>query len=139
MKNTTLARSYLNKALVRLKVLDLLISEEAFSDVVREAQEAVELALKGILRQIGVEPPKQHDVGRLLLEYRDSLPADVGNRVEELAAISKWLRKEREFAFYGDIDFIPTEEYSREDANRARTDAAIVVDAARRVIGGGNE
>ena len=61
------------------------------------------------------EPPKQHDVGWLLIEYQDRLPEEVHREVQRLAAISKWLRKEREFAFYGDIDFIPTLEYSQED------------------------
>lgn len=45
MENVTLARSYLEKARVRLKVLDLLLDEEAYSDVVRESQEPVEIAL----------------------------------------------------------------------------------------------
>lgn len=43
MTNTTLAQSYLLKATKRLKVLELLQREEAYSDVVREAQELVEL------------------------------------------------------------------------------------------------
>lgn len=134
MNNRTLAQSYLQKAEVRLKVIDLLVEEKAFSDVIREAQEAVELALKGILRQIGIEPPKLHDVGGLIREYRDKLPAAVAAEAENLAAISKWLRKEREFAFYGDVDFIPTLEYSLDDALKAKRDLMIVVDAARQVI-----
>ncbi|MCL6610721.1 MAG: HEPN domain-containing protein [Peptococcaceae bacterium] len=134
MNNHTLAQSYLIKAAKRLRVLEVLMEEEAYSDVVREAQEAVELALKGILRQIGIEPPKQHDVGGLILEYRDRLPPAVEKKAEKLARISKWLRKEREFAFYGDIDFIPTAEYSREDGERAVKDAVFVVEAARAVI-----
>lgn len=135
MNNITLAESYLEKARIRLKMLKFLIEEKAYSDVIREAQEGVELALKGILRKIGVEPPKQHDVGYLLLEYRDRLPSDVAEYVEKLANISKWLRKEREFSFYGDIDFIPTMEYSKEDAERAYNDLKIVVEAAEKVIG----
>lgn len=67
MTATSLAQSYLLKALVRLEVLELFLSRGAFSDVVREAQEAVELLLKAILRQVGVEPPKWHDVGELLI------------------------------------------------------------------------
>ena len=55
--------------------------------------------------------------------------------MEELAAISKWLRRERELAFYGDIDFIPTEEYSREDALRAIEGARKTVEAAQKLIG----
>lgn len=110
------------------------MEEEAYSDVVREAQEIVELALKGMLRQIGVEPPKQHDVGGLLLEYRDRLPPAAEKKADRLARISKWLRKEREFAFCGDVDFIPTDEYSREDGEMAVKDAVFVVEAAGMVI-----
>ena len=51
-----------------------------------------------------------------------------------LAESSKWLRKEREFAFYGDIDFIPTAEYTKEDAERAKADAEFVVVTARKIL-----
>jgi hypothetical protein len=94
----------------------------------------VELALKGMLRQVGVEPPKWHDVGAALVEFAERFPETVAGEVEELARISRWLRKEREFSFYGDIDFIPTEEYGREDALRAIKDAAYVCEAAAKVV-----
>ena len=68
MTNASLSRSYLKKATSRLKILPVLNGDGAYSDVVREAQEIVELALKGMLRQIGLEPPKWHDVGSLLVE-----------------------------------------------------------------------
>jgi HEPN domain-containing protein len=134
MTNKTLAQSYRLKAEKRMKILEVLLKEEAYSDVVREAQEIVELALKGILRQVGVEPPKWHDVGDALIEYAERLPRDVRGDAERLAEISGWLRKEREFSFYGDIDFIPTEQYDREDALRAMRDAQFVCDATARVI-----
>lgn len=134
MTNVTLAQSYLEKATKRLKILPILLAEEAYSDVIREAQEIVELALKGILRAIGVEPPKQHDVGYLLLEFKRHLPEEVQAEAERMAGISKWLRKEREFAFYGDVDFIPTEEYTKEEAERAIRDAGLVVEMAARAI-----
>ena len=44
--------------------------EDVHSDVVREAQELVEWVLKGVLRAVGVEPPKFHDVGALLVEHQ---------------------------------------------------------------------
>jgi len=136
MNNVTLAKSYLEKAKVRLKVLHLLMQEEAYSDVIREAQEAVELALKGMLRHIGVEPPKQHDVGYLLVEYSHKLPTEVVPCIQEIVSISKWLRKEREFSFYGDVDFIPTLEYTRGDGERARRDLEAVLKAAEITITG---
>jgi HEPN domain-containing protein len=110
------------------------LNESAYSDVMREAQEIVELALKGMLRQAGVEPPKWHDVSSLLLEFRGRFPDSVAADVERLAEISAYLRKEREISFYGDIDFIPTEEYSRDDALKATADAEFVVGAARQAI-----
>lgn len=134
MTNESLARSYLKKATDRLKVVDLLLKEGAYSDVVREAQELVELALKGMLRAVGIEPPKLHDVGGLLLDHRERFATDVQGRLETLALISKTLRKERELAFYGDVDFIPTEEYSQDNAEQARQGAQTVLEVARRVI-----
>lgn len=134
MTSITLAQSYLVKATKRLKILPVLLKEQAYSDVVREAQEIVELALKGMLRAIGVEPPKQHDVGYLLLEFQERFPKEVQVEVERMAKISKWLRKEREFAFYGDVDFIPTEEYTEDEAQRAIEDAELVVKMASKVI-----
>jgi len=134
MTSVSLAQSYLLKATKRLKILPVLLEESAYSDVVRESQEIVELALKGLLRQAGVEPPKWHDVGPMLIEYRDRFPAAVAAQVERLASISAWLRKEREFSFYGDIDFIPTEEYHREDAVRAMEDARLVVSLTSEAI-----
>jgi HEPN domain-containing protein len=134
MTNSSLAQSYLFKATKRLKILPVLFDEGAWSDVVREAQEIVELSLKGMLRQVGIDPPKWHDVGQMLLEYRSRFPEAAAGQLERLAGISAWLRKEREFSFYGDIDFIPTEEYTRLDALRAMEDARLVVSVAATVI-----
>ena len=75
MKNISLAQSYMIKISKRIKVLDLLMNEKAYSDVIREAQEVVELAQKAMLRQVGIDPPKWHDVGSILLEHRDFFPA----------------------------------------------------------------
>jgi HEPN domain-containing protein len=134
MTNKTLAQSYRVKAEKRLKILPILFQERAYSDVVREAQEIVELALKGMLRQVGIEPPKWHDVGGTLVEFSDRLPESVRQDVGRLAEISRWLRKEREFSFYGDVDFIPTDEYGPDDASRAMADARFVCEAAARMI-----
>lgn len=134
MTQSELAKSYLEKATKRLRVLDVLMEESAYSDVVREAQELVELALKGMLREIGIDPPKWHDVAPLLVEHSTKLPEPIRPHLARLAETSKWLRKEREFAFYGDIDFIPTEEYKKADGERALNDARFVVDKAKELI-----
>lgn len=129
-----LALSYLEKATKRRRVLEVLLEQDAYSDVVREAQELVELALKGMLRARGIDPPKWHDVGPILLEQQDKFSETIRLTLPQLAAISAWLRKEREFSFYGDIDFIPTDQYTRDDAERAMADALRVLDVAGQVI-----
>ena len=129
-----LARSYLEKATKRRRVLEVLLEEEGYSDVVREAQELVELALKGMLRFIGVDPPKWHDVGPILLEQAGAFDEPIRAHLPRLAAVSAWLRKEREFAFYGDVDFIPTEQYGLADAERAMADALFVLECADQLI-----
>lgn len=134
MNTKSLAESYLKKAGDRLDILDLLFKKKAFSDVIREPQEIVELSLKGMLRSVGVEPPKIHDVGGLLLEHKEKFPEDIANSLKRLAEISKRLRKERELAFYGDIDFIPTEEYTEDDAKEAIKDARLIVSTAKKLI-----
>lgn len=131
MTNDDLAKSYLIKAEKRLKILGVLLQEEAYSDVVREAQEIVELCLKGLLRYVGIEPPKYHDVSPILIEHQEKFKTLSPEELEKVAKISKKLRKERELAFYGDIDFIPTEEYTIEDANEAIEGAHYAVSLTR--------
>lgn len=137
MTAANFAQSYLIKAGKRLKILELLLHEEDYSDVVREAQEIVELSLKAMLRFVGIEPPKIPDVGGLLLEHRGKFSETQSGNIARLAAISKRLRKDRELAFYGDIDFIPTEEYTIEDAKEAIEDATFTVNTAKSLIEGG--
>jgi HEPN domain-containing protein len=114
-----LAAGYHRKCTDRLAALQVLFDREAWSDVIRESQEVVELALKGILRGVGIDPPKWHDVGGPLLEHAAKIPGISLAELDALAKPSKKLRKEREFSFCGDIDFIPTEEYDRTDARAA--------------------
>ncbi len=134
MTSLSLAQSYIKKAVARFEILALLYNKGAYSDVVREAQEIVELCLKGMLRYVGIEPPKVHDVGGLLIEHSDMLGMFSKEEIERLALISKRLRKERELSFYGDIDFIPTEEYSTDDAKEAMEGAEAALASAQRLI-----
>jgi hypothetical protein len=133
MTNRSLATSYLIKARKRLLVLELLLREEAYSDVVREAQELVELALKALLRQAGIEPPKWHDVGGTVREFHDRFPTLTADELTRVVEVSSWLRKEREASLYGDIDFIPTEQYGVPAAERAMADATFVLEVVTRL------
>ena len=127
MRNVGLAADYVRRAKIRLGALDVLFREESWPDVVRESQEIVELALKGLLRWCGIDPPRIHDVSDVLLTAKDRLPADLAREAEALAAASRHLRRDRELAFYGAEDLTPSGFYSRADAVSAR-------DAARRTV-----
>lgn len=105
---------------------------EGYSDVVREAQELVELALKGMLRWVGIDPPKWHDVGPILLDNAGLFAADIRADLPRLAGISLRLRKEREMAFDGDVDLVPTRVYGIEHATQALTDARFALECIER-------
>lgn len=127
MHNVELARDYVRRANVRVRALDVFFEAESWADVVRESQEVVELTLKGLLRAVGVEPPRIHDVSGVLRSERDRLPGGLRADIDELAEASRELRRDRELAFYGAADVSPTEFYSRADAERARAQARRIV------------
>ena len=128
MRNRTLAVDYVRRAESRLRSLDVLYEDGSWADVVRESQEVVELALKGLLRAAGIDPPRVHDVSDVLTAERDRLPAALGNEdVARLAAVSRDLRRDRELAFYGTEDLTPSEFYREPDAAGAREAARLVV------------
>ena len=127
MRNSELAADYVQRADVRLRALDVLYDAASWADVVRESQEALELALKGLLRTCGIEPPRIHDVADVLLAERERLPDAVRAEVDRLAAFSRDLRRDRELAFYGAEDLTPSRFYREADATHARDAARFAV------------
>ena len=134
MRNRGLATDYVHRAMVRIEAIDVLYRAGSWADVVRESQEAVELALKGLLRACGVDPPRIHDVSEVLLRTRERLPEPVRGHADRLAAISRDLRRDRELAFYGAEDLVPSEFYAEKDARQALDGARFVVDSAASVV-----
>ncbi len=68
---------------------------------------------------------------RWLLSTSTRFPDSVRAKIPELVILSQRLRKEREIAMYGDVDMIPTNLYSKADAEKALADAALSVELAR--------
>ncbi|OFZ82830.1 MAG: hypothetical protein A2583_01505 [Bdellovibrionales bacterium RIFOXYD1_FULL_53_11] len=132
MKNKSLELDYISRSEHRLCALEVLYERKSWADVVREAQEIVELALKALLRHSGIEVPRVHDVGSLLAQHRDRLPGLLTDEeIGRIAGISKNLRRDRELAFYGSEDLTPSEFYSEPDALAAKRDAAWVVERVK--------
>ena len=120
MHSPELGADYVRRAKARLAAVDALFAARSWADVVRESQEVVELALKGLLRVVGIEPPRIHDVSEVLTAEKSRLPQAIQQQVEVLAAGSRMLRRDRELAFYGAEDLTPSGFYTQDDAVAAR-------------------
>jgi HEPN domain-containing protein len=131
MRNRELAADHLRRAGARLRALDVLHDAASWADVVRESQEVVELALKGLLRAFVIDPPRIHDVADVLIAERARLPQALDPDLDRLADISRTLRRDRELAFCGAEDLTPSSFYREADAVTARDSARDVVATVR--------
>ncbi len=134
MKNKSLVQDYIKRAGFRLAAIDTLYEKGAWADVVRESQEAVELALKALLRSAQIEPPRVHDVSDILLIQRGLFADAAQPHLDRMAKISRSLRRDRELAFYGTEDLTPSEFYREEDAREARASARWVIETLSELI-----
>ena len=133
MTGLEMARSHLRRAATVLREAERLYSDGAWNLVVRRSQEAVELALKGVLRGAGVEVPKIHDVGDTLRDHVHRLPSQIGAEIDAVVSTSRRLREERELAFYGDEETGTEAEtlFSRADADDALRAARHILELCR--------
>jgi HEPN domain-containing protein len=134
MRNQRLAEDYIRRAEIRLNALDTLFEAQSWADVVHESQEAVELALKGLLRLAYIDVPRVHDVSQALLDNREKLHEVVQPHVDRLAEHSRSLRRDRELSFYGSEDLTPRDFYRQQDAEQARRRARDTVAVVLRAL-----
>lgn len=69
--------------------------------------------------------------GSVLVEHRTKFPLTLQSELNALAEISLRLRRDREAAFYGDIDLIRERVFDRDSAERAFVAAERVIAAVR--------
>jgi HEPN domain-containing protein len=136
MTNQHMAESAIRLAGQVLREAKRLHAEGAHGLTVRRSQEVVELALKGVLRFLGLEVPRIHDVSGFLRRHRDRLPSALDKHLDKIAQVSRALREEREMSFYGDEEagFGPEEIYTAEDADKAILDATFIYELCEAVI-----
>ena len=82
MNNLDTAGSYLRQAMERVRHAEEALTNGNYPYVVRQCQDAVELALKAALRIVDVEPPKWHVVGPVLRRERGKSPAWFQNHID---------------------------------------------------------
>ena len=132
MNTFSLAEEYLRKAKLRRLTLDLLRAHGGHDDVVRETQELVELLLKGLLRRVGIDPPKWHDVSRVIETHQDLFGQEIQNSLGRIIKFSSQLRKDRELSFYGDEDFMPSQNYDESDSERCCVESDWLISVVER-------
>ena len=130
MTSAEMARSFLRQARRIFAEAERHHSDAGWHLAVRRSQEAVERALKAVLRGGGVEVPRVHDVGVFLVEHAGRLPATFTKHLDRVVSISRRLRQEREISFYGDeeVGAPPERLYAAPDAEEALRDARFVLD-----------
>lgn len=115
-------RDYLlSQAEEEYKLIENYWAKANWNMVIRKSQEVVELMLKGFLKYINIEFPKEHDVGgyftQILKEKKIALDQ---KSLEQIKMISQELAKKRAPAYYGE------EFYTQEEAEKARDYAKFV-------------
>lgn len=125
LKLLKVARSYLRQAEARLKDAKEAFLESNYAYAVRLSQECVELSLKAVLKAVGIEYPKIHDVSDILVEVENRFPNWFRTEIEFLRESSKVLVKKREISLYGGEEafLTPDEVISENDAKDATTRA----------------
>jgi HEPN domain-containing protein len=88
MTSSRMARRYIEEAQGGMDLVRLAHQKGLWSTVVREAQECVELFLKGALRLVAVEPARSHDVSESLRNTAERFPDWFRAQVVFLASIS---------------------------------------------------
>ncbi|MCS7138675.1 MAG: HEPN domain-containing protein [Crenarchaeota archaeon] len=116
MRLIKIAKSYLRQAEARLSDAKDAYREENHPYAVRLSQECVELSLKAVLKVVGIEYPKVHDVSDVLLSVRQRFPEWFQRELAYLSESSKILVKKREISFYGGEEaFLSPDEVIGED------------------------
>lgn len=136
MTSTNMGRRYIEEARGRTELVRLAKERGRWSTVVREAQEAVELFLKGLLRLVAVEPARTHDVADLLRREAHRFPEWLRAEIDHLADISTEMAGDRGLAFYGDErqSLGPQELFDEGDASRAAGNLEYVAALAERLL-----
>jgi len=127
--NIEMARDYMMRAKRFLREAEMALVEGDNATSIRRSQEALEMAVKALLRALGIEYPRSHDVSDVLIDHGDALPENLRSEVEDLAKLVSQLASIRGPALYG---------YEREGipASKAfsRDYATEVLSAVRRYV-----
>jgi len=130
------AKAYLRQAGARLKDARDALLEGNYPYAVRLSQECVELSLKAVLKAVGIEYPKIHDVSDILVDVEERFPEWFRAELGFLRESSRVLVKKREISLYGGEEAFlsPEEVISRVDAEDATQRAGKTYELCKRLV-----
>lgn len=138
MRTDELALDYINRADLTLEEARSAFEKEAYSLTVRRAQETCELSLKGALRYLAIEYPRDHDVSDFLLKVKEirQIPDWFNEKIEFMASVSSDLARKRGPAFYGieRSDTPASKIFGRDEGLRALRGAEETMKLCKRLI-----
>lgn len=136
MINKRMAENYLSDSASILSEAEAARGRNLHHRAIRLSQESLELTLKAILRAVGIEYPKEHDVSDAITENLEKLPDWFRSYTGYLEEGSLWLSQRRGPSMYGDeIAGKPASElFTAEDSRRAVEYADRALDLARRLV-----
>lgn len=128
MTSEAMARDMLTRAGRCLREARAACAEGDYALCVRRAQEVIELSIKGLLRLVGVEFPREHDVSEVLVSAAGRFPEPWQEVLPELARRMREITPKRGPAMYGlEAQGIPASEaFDEEDGRGALADAELV-------------
>ena len=131
-----IAKAYLRQAGARLKDARDALLEGNYPYAVRLSQECVELSLKAVLKAVGIEYPKIHDVSDILVDVEERFPEWFRAELGFLRESSRVLVKKREISLYGGEEAFlsPEEVISRVDAEDATQRAGKTYELCKRLV-----
>jgi hypothetical protein len=130
VNNFELGNKLLNEAQEFYEEMLRAYERGSWNVVVRRAQEVVELSLKGLLKIMGIEYPKEHDVSDVFERACREKGIEVGiEALDQMKRISSRLARDSAPAFYMERF------YSQEQAKEAKEGAELVLGVARELKG----
>jgi HEPN domain-containing protein len=136
MKLLEVSKALLGQAEARLEDGREALQDQNFAYCVRLSAECVELSLKAILKLVGIEYPKKHDVSGILLLAINRFPNWFRDHAPRIAESNKILTKKREPALYGceEAFLAPEDVISKEDATDAIKRAEEAYNACKKLV-----
>jgi len=129
MNNEERKRYYFNQAEEEFKQIDYYWKKKNWNMVIRKAQESIEFLLKGTLKYMNIEFPKEHDVGkyfeRILIERGIQYNKEDLKRIKIL---SEELTDKHAPAYYGE------EFFSKEEAKIAKEGAIFIKEFIKKFL-----